>query len=250
MSNASPFDMDEFMKDDPPPEQTESATSEYAEEADGEETEEAPELDVQKAVVEAFAEEKVKLEHELETLRQSVAAKEAEIAHLAKEAESLKADADRKASEASAALAAKDDKINALNGRVAELERDLAAQMEKEFDAQERNPNALALLDRDVELPDRFPGETRDHVIEVLKEARDAAEVDGRIRRAQILESVLVANEPNGALVKKREEMEAIFASNQNLVTGVVIEELKKRGLTHKSGETYLMPAEIMKREF
>ena len=80
-----------------------------------------------------------------------------------------------------------------------------------EFDQQERNPNALALLDREMELPDRFPGETRDHVLEVIKEARDAAEKDGRRRRAQLLEGVLVANEPNGGLSKKRMALEKFF---------------------------------------
>ena len=37
---------------------------------------------------------------------------------------------------------------------------------------------------------------TREQVLEVIKEARDKAEAEGRIRRAQVLEGVLVANEP------------------------------------------------------
>ena len=64
----------------------------------------------------------------------------------------------------------------------------------------------VSLLDRELEIQDRFLGETRDHVIEVIREARDAAERDGRIRRAQLLESVLVANQPVGNLAKKRAE--------------------------------------------
>ena len=133
----------------------------------------------------------------------------------------------------------------------AERARDeLASEREKQFDLQERNPNAPALLDRDVELPDRFPGETRDHVLEALKEARDRAEAEGRLRHAQILESVLVANEPNGTLAVKREELKKIFAENGNVINGTVIEALKERGLAHKNGEEYLLVDEILRRSY
>ena len=88
----------------------------------------------------------------------------------------------------------------------------------------------LEFFDRDPELDDRFPGETRDHVLEVIREARDAAEKDGRIRRAQILESVLVANEPVGKLAEKRAALEKFFNDNANILTGPVIQELKKCG--------------------
>jgi len=106
----------------------------------------------------------------------------------------------------------------------------------------------IALLDRDPELDDRFPGETRDHVLEVLREAREAAEKDGRLRRAQVLESVLVANDPVGTLAKKRSELTKFFADNANILSGPVIEELTKRGISHKKGEEYLLPGEILKR--
>ena len=122
--------------------------------------------------------------------------------------------------------------------------------MEKEFDLQERNPNALALLDREIEVPDRFPGETRDHVLEVIAAARAVAEAEGRVRKAQLLEAVLMANEPNGLLAKRREELEKLFSENNNLVNGPVLEELKNRGISHKNGEDYLLPSEIMKRNY
>ena len=108
----------------------------------------------------------------------------------------------------------------------------------------------VTLLERDTELPDRFKGETRDHVLEALKEARDTAEKDGRLRHAQILESVLCANEPNGNLAKKREELKKLFEVNANLVSGPVIEELQRRGISHKNGEEYLLPSEILKRTY
>ena len=147
-------------------------------------------------------------------------------------------------------MAAADEKNKASAAEIERLKAELAAQSEKEFDLQERNPNALALIDREVELPDRFPGESRDHVLEVIKEARDEAEKNGRLRRAQIMEAVLVANEPNGTLAKRRGEIEKLFTENANLVSGPVINRLKELGISHKNGEAYLLPSEIIKRNY
>jgi hypothetical protein len=179
---------------------------------------EPEELDVQKAVVEELAAEKVRMDVQLSETRQKVASLESEI-------ESLKA-------------------------QISELERKLAEEQERQFDEQARNPNSLALLDRDTELPDRFPGETRDHVIEVVREARDKAEAEGRIRRAQLLEGVLVANEPNGNLAQKRMAMEKFFSDNGNILSGPVIEELTRCGISYKNGEEYLLPSEILTRAY
>jgi len=110
--------------------------------------------------------------------------------------------------------------------------------------------NKIALIDRNFEIDDRFEGETRDHVLEVIKEARDQAEKDGRIRRAQLLESVLLANEPSGVLAEKRAALNKLFVDNANIISGTVIQELDKLGISHKSGENYLLPAEILKRTY
>ena len=130
------------------------------------------------------------------------------------------------------------------------MEDEIEKLRNKEFDLQERNPNALALLDREPELPDRFPGETRDQVLEVLKEGLKLAEEQGRLRRMQILESVLLTNEPNGTLARKRTELQQLFEKNGHLVTGEVIDELKRQGISYKNGEAFLMPAEILSRAF
>jgi chromosome segregation ATPase len=183
------------------------------------------ELDIQKAVVEALAADKVEMD-------EKIAAKDAEVLRAKAETEKARTE------------------IAALKAEIDRLESRLAAVQVRELDLQERNPNALALLDRDVDIPDRFPGETRDHVLEVIKEARDKAEADGRLRRAQILEGVLLANEPNGNLAKKRAELEKLFIENANVLTGPVLEELKKRTISHKNGEEYLLPSEIMARTY
>ncbi len=199
----------------------------------------AEDIDVQKAVVEELAAEKIELneklsvqESELNSLKIEFERKAVELEKKSAEVFSLKAELEKAMSQ-----------VNALSAQ-------LAAHMSKEQDLQERNPNALALLDREVELPDRFPGETRDHVIEVLREARDRAEADGRVRLAQILESVLVANEPNGTLARKRAELEKLFADNGNILAGPVIDELVRLGISHKNGEDYLLPNEILSRTY
>ena len=110
--------------------------------------------------------------------------------------------------------------------------------------------NKVSLLDRDIDVPDRFVGETRDHVIEVVREARDKAEAEGRLRRAQVLEGVLAANEPEGTLAKKRAALEKLFAENGSIVSGPVIEQLEKMGISHKNGDEYLLPAEIINRNY
>ena len=80
--------------------------------------------------------------------------------------------------------------------------------------------------------------------------ARDADEKEGRLRRAQLLEAVLVANEPLGELAKRRAEIEKLFADNGNIVNGSVIAGLEKMGIAHKDGDKYLLPCEIIKRNY
>ena len=93
-------------------------------------------------------------------------------------------------------------------------------------------------------------GETRDQVLDAIKVAREQAEKDGRIRRAQILEGVLLVNEPSGNLEKKRATLEKFFTDNQNILSGPVIAELEKYGISYKKGEDYLLPSEILKRTY
>jgi chromosome segregation ATPase len=186
---------------------------------------EPEELDIQKAVVEELAADKAKLDIQLDEMKQHMAELEKKLEDKAAE-------------------------IATLEAKVGELKAKLLDEQERHFDEQSRNPNSLALLDRDVELPDRFPGETRDHVLEVIKEARDKAEAEGRVRCAQILESVLVANEPSGNLAQKRAALAKFFADNGNILSGPVIEELDSCGISYKKGEEFLLTSEILKRTY
>lgn len=221
--------MKEFIEPTPPPP---AAADEPlpSPEADGEDT--PPELAVQKAVVEELAAEKVEL-HE------QIAARDKELAALKEQLNG--------ANQTVAILKSENAKLCA---QAEALQAKLDARLAHELDQQQRNPNSLALLDREVELPDRFPGETRDHVLEVIAAARDEAEKEGRARRAQVLEAVLVANEPSGALAEKRAEVAKLFSENGNIVNGTVLARLQELGIAHKNGEDYLLPSEIIKRAF
>ena len=184
-----------------------------------EEKTEPVELDVQKAVVESLAADKVEQDERIEKLQKENYALKSEVSSLKSSLE-----------EAKAALAKVGDVLAA--------------------NAESTLSNKVTVLERDPEVDDRFPGETRDQVLEVLAAAREAAEKDGRIRRAQLLEGVLMANEPVGNLAKKRRELEKLFADNANILSGTVIAELEKRGISHKKGEDYLLPSEIIKRVY
>ena len=221
--------MKEFIEPTPPPP---AAADEPLPSSEADVEDMPPELAVQKAVVEELAAEKVEL-HE------QIAARDKELAALKEQLNG--------ANQTVAILKSENAKLCA---QTEELQAKLDARLAHELDQQQRNPNSLALLDREVELPDRCPGETRDHVLEVIAVARDEAEKEGRARRAQVLEAVLVANEPSGALAEKRAEVVKLFSENGNIVNGTVLARLQELGIAHKNGEDYLLPSEIIKRAF
>jgi chromosome segregation ATPase len=204
------------------------------------------EIDVQKAVVESLAEEKILLEDKLKNF-------ENKINDLAAEAENYKNEITSKNAEIEdlkLKLSQAVSSLDSLKIDYDKLSKEFSLQEENNFEVKSRNPNQLALLDRDVELPDRFPGETRDFVIDVIREAYNKAEQEGRIRLAQVLESVLVNNEPNGLLLKRKTCLQELFVQKMNIVNGVVIEKLKEMGISYRKGEEYLSAAEIMARNF
>lgn len=210
-------------------------------------------IDVQKAVVESLAADKAvqdekisELEKENSSLKADKEALERDIAALRDEINSLKA------------KLVDESEVNSLKKEVEGLRAkcgEQAAELGKMGDVLSRNSetelsNKVALLDRDTDIPDRFPGETREHVLEVIAEARKTAEAEGRLRRAQLLEGVLITNEAEGTLAEKRSQLEKLFSDNANILSGPVIEELEKMGISHKKGEDYLLPSEIIKRTY
>ena len=211
------MNFEEFLREDQPQTAADDESS----------SEEAPdELVVQKTVVESLAAEKAEQEELIKSLKQKVEILSAENSALKSREITLSA------------------KLSELEKAVENAGDLLAKNSEREESSQ------IALIDRNMEICDRFDGETRDHVIEVIREARDSAEKDGRIRRAQILESVLVANEASGELSRHRSNLEKIFSDNGNIISGNVLEFLKKEGIQYKNGEEFLLPSEILKRNY
>lgn len=204
---------EDFIK--PAEEKTETVEETVAEET----IEPSVELDVQKAVVESLAADKAEQNLEIAKLRKQNNELTSKVSDLTATIEEMRAQL---------------VKIGDLLAKNSELPKS----------------NQVTLLERNPELEDRFEGETRDHVIEVIKEARDASEKDGRARRAQILESVLVANESSGNLEKKRQALIKLFNDNQNVINGQVINELDKQNISYKLGENYLLVGEIIKRTY
>ena len=208
---------EDFIRPAEEPEQNvETSEEAVAEEAP---IEPSVELDVQKAVVESRAADK--------------AEQNVKIAELRKQNDELTS------------------KVNDLTEKIEQMRMQLA----KVGDLLARNSelpksSQVTLLERNTELDDSFDGETLDHVLEVIREARDASEAAGRARRAQILESVLVANEPSGNLEKKRQALIKLFNDNQNVINGQVINELDKQKISYKLGENYLLVGEIIKRTY
>lgn len=191
------------------------------------------EIDVQKAVVESLAADKAEQDEMIASLKARNASLQAEVDALSSQL--VKARAETELANA---------KLKKVNDELSGLGEVLAKNKERD------SANQVSLLERSVEIDDKFEGETRDHVLEVIRDARDAAEKDGRFRRAQVLESVLVANEPCGELVRRRAELEKMFTENANVISGVVIEKLQKMGISHKNGEEYLLPSEIIARNY
>ena len=181
--------------------------------------EKVEELDVQKAVVESLAADKAEQDERIDRLQRENNSLKSEVSKLKSQIEEMKTS-------------------------LAKVGDTLAANAEGTLS------NKIALLDRDPEINDRFPGETRDHVLEIIKEAREVSEKEGRVRRAQLLESVLLANEPMGSLAKKRAALEKFFSENGNILTGAVMEALEKYGISYKKGEDYLLPKEIINRTY
>ena len=227
------MNFEEFIR---PKESTEQESETAVDEESTEVETGSEELDVQKAVVESLAADKAAQDEEISRLKADNNSLRVRIA------ENLKLIAD---------LETQKSQTDFLKSQISEMKTAL----ENVGDVLARNSEGemsskVALLERNIECEDRFPGETHDHVLEVIREARDKAEKEGRLRRAQLLESVLVANEPNGTLAKKRAEIEKLFNDNANVINGVVIAELQKLGISHKHGEEYLLPSEIIKRTY
>lgn len=200
-------------------------------------------IDVQKAVVEELAAEKVAMELKIEELTKKVAELEAEKGALVEANKKLEEEklVIKNAANEYVMVSVENTKLKEEN---AKLTAALVANTESTTSSQ------IALLDRNVEVPDRFVGETRSHVINAIKVALEEARANNRVRRAQLLEAVLAVNEASDEVEAKRVALENFFANHRNVLDGEVLAKLKEYGIHHKDGETYLLPSEILTRTY
>ena len=105
------------------------------------------ELDVQKAVVESLAADKAEQDEHINRLENDKAALTSEVEKLKKELTDTKAELEKVKAELNKAV-------------------DLIS-----IDDKSDSSNTVSLLERNIEMPDRFAGETRDHVLEAVKDA-------------------------------------------------------------------------------
>lgn len=227
---------DFIKKPEPVEEPVEAPVEEQVEEKTEEPVEEVVAEEVQQVVVETLAAEKVEQELRLKELEEEKSKAETEISELKKHLKNLL--------EENAELRKLKVGIDEMKAQLANVGEILARNSERPVS------NQVAILDRNEEVLDRFEGETRDHILEILSEARAKAEADGQLRRAQLLEAVLAANEPCGILAKRRQTLEKLFADNMNILSGEVINELDKLDIRYKDGENYLLAKEILKRSY
>lgn len=231
---------EDFIRKPEPPPEPETVVEIEAEVEETEVLASEENIDVQKAVVESLAAEKVEQDEKIAALEGEKASLTAEKENLV--SEKLRLEGEKKELE---------EAVEKLRATMSEMRKSL----ENVGEILARNTekpvsNQVSVLDRNEEVSDRFDGETRDHILEVLKEARDAAEAAGRLRRAQLLEAILAANEPTGELAKRREALEKLFADNLNIINGQVINELDKLDIRYKDGENYLLAKEIIRRSY
>ena len=189
------MNFEEFLEDKEKAAAPAESTDVEAAEESIDETSLTENIDVQKAVVEALAADKAEQDEKISELRAENEALKAERDSLKNEVESLKKNILSLESKLKG-----ESKMTELNNEVLQLRAKCSEQAEAlkkvgdvlSVNSETSLSNKVSLLDRDMEIPDRFPGETREHVLEVIAEARKNAEAEGRLpnRKALLLTSV------------------------------------------------------------
>ncbi len=182
------------------------------------------EIEIQKAATESIAAELANIQRELEASRIDYNAIEEEKAQLESELQALR-DKPAEVVPDLEALAEKDREIDRLKTLLVEAQRDVRLHD--------------SLLDTPVPFSEKFDGEVREHVVEALVGAREAAEAGGRDRRARILEAVLGANLATGELDFRREIVKQIVKDAGSKLDNAALAELEKLGFRHISGNKH-----------
>ena len=96
-----------------------------------------------------------------------------------------------------------------------------------------------ALLDMPEPFSEKFPGEIREHILETLATANEAAEASGRDRRARLLEAVLGANPASGELDRRRACVKQILKDAGSTLDRAALTALDQLGFRLISGNKH-----------
>ena len=206
----------------------------------------------QEQAEDAFAAERAELvaaqdglKEELEAQREACESLARDLALLREEHATLLARAE--AAEAACAavraeLEAERAKPHIDEGLIAESEakdREIERLKELLVEAQRTSLSSSVLLEKPSALGEKFTGEIREHVLDTLASAAEAAEVGGRDRRVRILEAVLCANPAAGELDRRRDAVRQIIKDAGSFLDDQAIADLEKLGFRYISGKNH-----------
>lgn len=189
------------------------------------------EIELQKAACATLADELTALQVKVMTLEAEKSALEGERQTLVGERQALRADLEKERAQ---------PRVDpALEQKVAKQGREIERLQALLVEAQRTSLSSSVLLDKPAGFAEKFTGELREHIIETLIAATDAAEAAGRDRRARILEAVLGANPPSGELERRREEIRQILKDAGSKIDNAALAGLAKLGFRVISGKNH-----------
>jgi chromosome segregation ATPase len=136
-------------------------------------------------------------------------------------------------------IAAKDRELESLHGEAAAKDREIERLQTLLAEAQRTSLSSTVLLEKPDGISEKFTGEVREHLLETLADAQDAADAGGRDRRARILEAILYANSRTGELARRRDAVKQIMKDAGSSIDDSTITALKKLGFRYISGSNH-----------
>ena len=136
-------------------------------------------------------------------------------------------------------IAAKDRELESLHDEAAAKDREIERLQTLLAEAQRTSLSSTVLLEKPDGISEKFTGEVREHLLETLADAQDAADAGGRDRRARILEAILCANSRTGELARRRDAVKQIMKDAGSFIDDSTITVLEKLGFRYISGSNH-----------
>ena len=136
-------------------------------------------------------------------------------------------------------IAAKDRELESLHDEAAAKDREIERLQTLLAEAQRTSLSSTVLLEKPDGISEKFTGEVREHLLETLADAQDAADAGGRDRRARILEAILCANSRTGELARRRDAVKQIMKDAGSFIDDSTITDLEKLGFRYISGSNH-----------